>query len=100
MVLEVLKLFGRKPRIAGCKVDGADGLVKDVGEEPLTEGVAEAFAWIGRNTLTLVEGLPAEGGELMEKGLFDFGVFGHVWFQTYRVSVILSVTQPAVTTVE
>ena len=50
---------------------------EDVGEEPLAEGGAEAGGGIAGDALALVDGLPAQGGELLEEGLFDFGVFGH-----------------------
>ncbi len=78
LVLEVLELFWGEPGGAvGSGVEGVDGLIKYFGEEPLAKGLPEAFAGVLGNALALVDRLPAKGVELLQKGLFDFGVFRH-----------------------
>ena len=51
---------------------------KDVREKPLAEGGAQASGGVAGDALALVDSLPAEGSELLKKGLFDFGIFGHI----------------------
>ena len=69
MVLEVLELFGGEPGGTGslCRngVEGGDGLIEDIGEEPLAESGAQADGGIAGNALALIDGLPTEGSELV-----------------------------------
>lgn len=65
LVLEVLELFGGEPGgSVGVGVEGTDGLIKDVGQKPLSKVDPQAGAGVLGNALALVDGLPAEGVEL------------------------------------
>jgi hypothetical protein len=58
-------------------VDGADAGLEGLFEDDLAEAGAKALRRVSRDALALVDDLPIQGGQLIEKRFFHEGVFRH-----------------------
>ena len=76
---QIVQLPGRQPGLAaGGGVDGPHRFVKHTGQQGLAKVLAQAGGCVLRHARALVNHRPALGGQLVQEGAFDFGVFAHV----------------------
>ena len=88
LVLEVLELFGSEPGgTVGGAIEGGDRQVKNFGQQPLAKVQPQAEGGVLGNALSSVDDLPAESLELLQKWLFDFGVFAHGCLKSFKMGI-------------
>ena len=78
LVLEVLQLPVRQPLLAVFSlIDRPNRASEDLWKDPLPPVIAETWSRGGGQSGALIDHRPAQGGQLIEKGLLNMEVFGH-----------------------